>query len=269
MAQRPSPAASPAAAPSVAASPAKPVPAEPAMTEDQQRAQQHFQRARELYQTGSYREAVGELEAARALDPKAKDLLFNLAIVREKLGRYDEAIADLRAYLELDLSPQERAKAESSIKRLEGAKRENPAATPTVSPTPDQLPVEPAEAPPPPPARGRIDAITIAAGSVAVVGLAVGTIFGIRAVATRPSNFVTGRDGSYADFQDRTDSAHTSAIIADVSLGIGIVAAAATAWFYFSRTKEPAPAHSPSSAKKVGGLRPFEIAGFVLGGGSP
>lgn len=210
-------------------------------TSDQAAAQQHFQQAKELYQAGSYKEAVAELEAARALDPKAKDLVFNLGIVHEKLQKFDEAIDDFRSYLDMDgISPGERQKAEMSIKRIEGAKREiipGESAVPT-----DPTRIERLSKPAPPilpPLNGRIDAITVTAAAIGVVGLGAGTVFGIRAVSLRPTGFVTGRDGSYSDFQDRTDSAHVSALVADVGFGIGIVATAVAAYFFFGRSKSP------------------------------
>ena len=96
-------------------------------TEDQRKAQEHFQRAKELYQAGKYGEAIAELDVARELDPKAKDLVMNLGIVHEKLGRYDEAISHLRSYLEMEgVTPAERTRVEGMIKRIEGAKRAAP-----------------------------------------------------------------------------------------------------------------------------------------------
>lgn len=215
-------------------------------TEEQLKAQQHFQRAKDLYQQGSYREAIQELESARALDPKAKDLVFNLGIVHEKLGRFDEAITYFRQYQEMEgVTASEKSKAESIIKRIEGAKREVAASQPSSGGSGEPTPPANGDGHPAPtqpdteePKHGRIDAATIAAGSVAVVALGVGTVFGIRAVATRPTDFVTGRDGSYADFQQKNDDAHASAIVADVGIGIGIVAAIATAWLYFGRPKD-------------------------------
>jgi tetratricopeptide (TPR) repeat protein len=204
-------------------------------TKEQIEAQQHFQRAKELYAGGSYREAVAELEAARALDPKAKDLVFNLGIVHEKLQKYDEAIADFRIYLEMDgVTAQERAKAESVIKRIEGAKHEvTPTPTTTATATATTSPTHP----PPPDEHGRVDAATIAAGSVAVVGLGVGTTFGILALGSQPKDFVTGRDGTYQDLVDKTNNAHTLAIVSDVGFAVGVVALIATAYLYFGRTK--------------------------------
>lgn len=232
-------------------------PTEP-KTKEQLEAQQHFQRAKELYAAGSYREAIAELEAARGLDPKAKDLVFNLGIVHEKLGKFDEAITFFRQYQEMEgVTANEKSKADTIIKRIEGAKREVPV-TPTATPSASTTTTPPAETPRDQP-RGRIDAATITAGSVAILGLGLGATFGILALSGKPGDgtFVTGRDGTYTDLQDKADSAHTKAVIADISLVIGVLAAGATAYLYFGRTKDPADAGSstPAQAKNTAWLR--------------
>jgi uncharacterized protein (UPF0332 family) len=207
-----------------------------AQTKEQIEAQQHFQRAKDLYQAGSYREAVAELDAARALDPKAKDLVFNLGIVHEKLQRYDEAISDFRLYMEMDgVTAKEKEKAESIIKRIEGAKREVPTTTPT-STASGRGTTAPPTTPPEQP-NGRIDAATIGAAGLGAVGLAVGTTFGILALTTRPSNFVTGRDGTYDDLVTKTNNAHAFAVVSDVGFALGTVGALAAVWLYFTRPK--------------------------------
>ena len=234
-------------------------------TKEQLEAQQHFQRAKDLYQTGAYREAIAKLTQARGLDPKAKDLVFNLGVVHEKLGKFDAAITFFRQYMEMDgVTAAERAKAETILKRIEGAKHEVPAATATVTATVEPPPQVPEKA-----SRGRIDAATIAAGSVAIVGLGVGTTFGILAVSNKPSDFVTGRDGTYADLQQKTSDAHTQAIVADVGFGVGIVAAVVTAYLYFGRTKVA------SEPKRTGFVLPSSASvarvpsgGVVVIGGS-
>jgi len=232
-------------------------------TEDQIKAQQHFQKAKELYQAGNYREAIAELEVARKLDPKAKDLVMNLGIVHEKLGKYDEAIGYLRSYLEMEgVSAAERVKVEGMIKRIEGAKKEAPT-TPTATATPTSTNTSAPPPPPPPPSRGRVDAATIAVGTIAAVGLIGGGALGIYAITSRPSDgFVTGRDGSYANLQEKTDDAHTYAIIADIGLGVGIVAAIVTGYLYFGRMKDPAvPAKSTGSNRSSVSLSLTAIGG--------
>lgn len=232
--------------------------APPPQTEDQRKAQEHFQRAKELYLAGKYSEAIAELDVARELDPKAKDLVMNLGIVHEKLGRYDEAIDHLKSYLEMEgVTPAERTRVEGMIKRIEGAKRAAPV------PLAPATPAEPAPEPPPtsapstePPPRGRVDTLTIAAGAVAIAGLAVGTGVGIYALTSRPTDaFVTGRDGSYATLQQKASNAHTAAIVSDVSLGVGVVAALATTWLYFGRPKQHPVAPAPAPATGTGSAR--------------
>jgi tetratricopeptide (TPR) repeat protein len=258
--------AEPRPSPTGAAPEAQPARAEP-KTRNQLEAQQHFQRAKDLYQTGSYREAIAELEAARALDPSAKDLMFNLGVLHEKLGKFDAAIDYFRQYLEMDgVTLGERAKAETMITRIEGAKRALPttpgstvaAAAPHDGATPSTEtgtlgPTVPPPAPVQEPQRGRIDALTVNAGALAIVGLGVGTTFGLLALNGQPSKtFVTGRDGTYNELKEQASRAHTEALVADIGLGVGIVATALTAYLYFGRTKDASKAPITPSAAPVG-----------------
>jgi tetratricopeptide (TPR) repeat protein len=204
------------------------------------RAREHFQKGRELYQAGAYREAIGELEAARSLDPRAKDLVFNLAVVNEKLGQIDQAIHYVHVYSEMDLDPQERSRGDAYMKRLEGAKKEVDARTVVVVAPPTASTTSTA-APAAAPAHGRVDAATVTAAVFAVGGLAFGTTFGVKALADQPGNFVTGKDGSYGTYTSDQQHAHTEAIFADVGLGVGVAAAAIAAYLYFGRTKNPTP----------------------------
>jgi tetratricopeptide (TPR) repeat protein len=210
------------------------------------RAKQHFQKGRELYYAGSYREAIVEFEAARSLDPHAKDLVFNLAIVNEKLGQIDPAIRYVHVYMEMDLDAQERTKADAYLKRLEGAKKEvvpivapTPTATSTATPPPSNETSQP---------HGRVEAAAVTAAAFAVGGVAVGTIFGIKALKDQPpSTFVTGKDGTLQQYQADQQHAHTEAIVSDVGFGVGVAAAAIAAYLYFGRTKERAPARSETT----------------------
>ena len=233
------------------------------------KAQQHFQRARELYQQGSYREAITELEAAHQLDPNAKDLVFNLAVVNEKLGKIDEALSYMRQYAQMDLDANERARADAAIRRLEGAKRElapPPSAAPSTT-APEAPPAtsgppassSPAPTSPPPVApesHGKMDAFTVTAGVLALAGVAVGTTFGLKAMHDRPSSgFVTGRDGAYADLQSRATHAHQEAQIADAGFAVAAAAALTATILYFARTSTPSTetvgARAPASPSPV------------------
>jgi tetratricopeptide (TPR) repeat protein len=242
-----------------------PGPASQTSPEAAARAREYFQKARDHYQTGAYREAIKELEEAHRLDPRAKDLVYNLAIVNERLAQIDAAIEYVKSYLQMDLEAQERVRAEAMLKRLEGSKSEVLVAPPVVPPP---VVEPPSTAPPPPPPRGRVDAATVTVGGVAVAGLAVGTIFGIKALVDRPTGQVAGEKGAtVASIQSDESHAHTEAIVADVGFGVGVAAAAVTAYLYFGRRKSAGPPRE----EKVVSLVPVVVQGgrgavLVLGG---
>ncbi len=213
------------------------------------RAREHFQKGRELYQAGSYREAIGELEAAHSLDPRAKDLVFNLAVINEKLGQIDAALQYVHVYSEMDLEPQERARGDAYQKRLEGAKKEieaRLAAAPVAGPlaSASLSPTSPSPVAQPP--HGRVDAATVTAAVFAVGGVAFGAVFGIKALADQP-DLVTGKGVTYADLTSEQQHAHTEGILADVGFGVGVAAAAITAYLYFGRTKDKTPPRSETT----------------------
>ena len=147
-------------------------------------AHQHATHAHELYQQGSYHEAITELETALKLDPNGKDLVFNLGVVHEKLGDIADALRYFERYEQMDLDAQERAKADTYLKRLQGARKE-------VEKPPEPIPPPPLPQPPPPPPPekhyGRFDWITASAAVVGVGGLVVGSVFGVKALGDRPN----------------------------------------------------------------------------------
>ncbi len=203
-----------------------------------------MQRARTLYEAGNYPDAIAELETARALDPYAKDLVFNLGIVHEKALHFEDALRFYRLYLDMDLEPAERAKAESIIKRLEGARvhvQPTATATATVTAAPITTKIIITNGSPP---HGRIDGLTVGSFLLALAGYGVGAGFGVSALATRPpAGSVTGSPNdpnatiTYADLKAKVDAANTLAIIADIGFASGIVFSAITLGLFFGRTK--------------------------------
>jgi hypothetical protein len=253
-------------------------------------ARRHFDKARGYYEQGQYREAIGELDTAHTLDPSAKDLVFNLGVVHEKLGDIDEALQWFKQYASMNLTPQESDRAEAYVRRLEGARREvegaheGPAHKTTTATAPEAPPSErpeaqaptvpapsssPPDSPPgsspgpartarepspsPSPWQSRIDAPVIATGVVAGIGLVAGVVLGIKAVADRPGDFVTGRDGSYSDLTGQVNAAHSEAVAADVSFGVAAVAGAACAYLYWLRPHTAAPSRASISAGPLPG----------------
>jgi tetratricopeptide (TPR) repeat protein len=211
-------------------------PPKPTTPEAAAAAKQHFAHARELYQQGAYREAIGELEVALSLDPNGKDLVFNLGVVHEKLGDIDDALKYFHRYEQMDLDAQERAKADAYLKRLEGARRE-------VEKPPEPAQVQPQPPPPPPPQppppqHGRVDALTITVAGLALAGFGVGTYFGLHSLSERPkSGSITSSENTYTDLQNQADRAHRAAIVSDVAFATGIVATGFAAYLYFGRTR--------------------------------
>ncbi len=62
--------------------------------------------ARELHAQGRYRAAVARLEAALALDPEGKELVYNLALIHERLGEVEPALRYYQRYLAMETAPR-------------------------------------------------------------------------------------------------------------------------------------------------------------------
>ena len=90
--------------------------------ERQARAIELHNEAKALYERGVYRRAIAKLEAALALDPNGKELIYNLALIHEKLAEADVAETYYLRYIEMETEPVARERAEAIVKRLRGAK---------------------------------------------------------------------------------------------------------------------------------------------------
>ncbi|HLK37917.1 MAG TPA: hypothetical protein VKU41_14245 [Polyangiaceae bacterium] len=269
---------------------APPSPAQETNTASGMAARRHFDSARAHFGLGEYKEALTELEAAHALDPTAKDLVFNLGVVHDKLSHTDDALRWFRLYLTMDLTDKERERAEGYVHRLESAKPEpepkhaeattpetraapppGPAATAPAVATAHGSAAPEADAPRPAPGPpgitthadagastswltgGRTDTATLVAAGVTAGAFLFGVTLGVKAKVDQPGgDFVTGRDGSYADLASRADSAHREAVLADVGFATAIVGAALTAYLYFGRPRAAVPPQT-SHTPRLGG----------------
>lgn len=207
----------------------------------QSEAQQHFERALEHYRAGRYRAAIDALRAALALDPGSKDLVYNLALVHEKLGELDAAILALQRYLELEEDPVEVQRAEQAITRMRGAREQleitalapmAPSSPPSAPPQPTPTPANPAE-----PQTDRVDSWLLAGAGVAAVSALVGVVFGARALAMHAN----AGGGSAKAREDRERQAEESALIADIGFSMSLLASAGTALLWFGRSGRAAP----------------------------
>lgn len=265
-AQVPSPA--PLGAPVVApaAPPAQPPqgggpspPAPPPLSRDEEEKRLRIERATALhdeaqrrYQHGEYRAAIAKLEAAVALDPEGKELIYNLAMIHERLGEIDEAERYYRRYLGMEALPKAREEVHAVLKRLKGAKRELAGAKPppapakaasvsTALPYLPRLPRHPAAVGG---ARPRATWLAVS-GGIAAGSLVVGGVFAALAVARDPgADERTGAGVSIADLQADASAAHRCAVAADVALLVAGLSGAAALYLYLS---PGAPAASPAS----------------------
>ena len=242
--------APPATAPAEAWPEATPAPSREVLDE----ARRHFDVALECYSRGRYRDAIAELEAARHLDPGGKDLVYNLALVHEKLGELPQALAYLRRYLEMETDAEERARTEASILRLEGALRED-----HVEPLESAPSAPNAATAPLPPAPGRLDGWVWGSAGVAIAALVVGAVLGVRALALDPGpDDATGGSRSVDDVRSDAHAAHRSAIGADVAFGVAAVSGVAATLLYFGRAPVASSPGAPTSI-------PVETASPKLG----
>ncbi len=191
-------------------------------------ARPFFERAKELYAAGRYREAAEQLELALLRDPEGKDLVYNLALVRERVGEPEEAIPYVDRYLAMKLDPAERQRAESFRRRLEGARDEIADKRRKVVVVPLTVDRE----------RAFDSWVWIPAVGAGVAALS-GLVLGSMALAARPSGFVAGRDGTFDDLVARTDEAHRYAVGADLAWIFAAAGAGTAAWFYFGRDPVP------------------------------
>jgi tetratricopeptide (TPR) repeat protein len=192
----------------------------------QAQAKGHFEQALSYYRAGKYRSAVIELQAAIDRDPSGKDLVYNLALVDEKLGDYTAAIAALRRFQALETDAIEVTRAERTIERLEGARAELADETRSAY-FAGTLCAKPA--------RGRFDAWVVGATSVAVVAAVTGAIFGVRALFLDPAGSTTGPSTSFDSLRSRAHRAHSSAVIADLAFAVSFASGATAAGLYFMR----------------------------------
>ena len=181
----------------------------------------HYQRGRDLYHEGRYREAIVELQAALKLDPTSPELTYNVARVYELLGDIDTALryyARSRALLPTT-ALEERERTTTTIQRLEGARLH------------DEL--GPAET------RGVADAAFWSVTSVGLAALAGGAATGVLALQSskRAKAFVVGADGSVGEREQELQRADHFALASDVMLAGGATLGVAAVLLYALRER--------------------------------
>ncbi len=256
-----SPTTAPTASVTAAAAPAaSSAPTAAAITSDaakdrrarQARAVELHDEAKVLYERGLYRRAIAKLEAAIELDPEGKELVYNLALIHEKLAEADVAEGYYLRYIQMETDPKARERALAIVKRLHGAQKnleadlqERAIASTTSAgssaPTARVDAAAPVSRTPSP--------MVFVIGGVAVAAVGVGIGFGVSALATNPGSATTGPDLTAYDLEARARSAHTQAVIADLAFITSLVVGATATVLYLveSHGGRGAPAATPSS----------------------
>lgn len=224
-----------------------------AAKEREKRALALHDEASRLYEEGRYRDAIRKLEEALTLDPQGKELVYNLALIHEKLAELDEAEKYYSRYLTMDLDPRAAERTKGVLRRIEGAKRERDRQRAAVAPHAPRAaprggePAAPSRAP---------STWVLVSGSVAAGAFITGTVFGITALAKAPGPEPrTGNGVSIDDLKTDAETAHRSAVIADVAFAISGAAAAAALLLQFAvPPAEPAKATARLDAG-LGGAR--------------
>ena len=199
-------------------------------------AQAHFERALTWYRAGKYRLAQQELNAALASDPVGKDLVFNLALVQEKLGDLAGAIHSLERFQSMEKDPRELERAAQTMERLQGARAEQLALR-----SPAVVPAPPPPACPEPRPRGKFDAWVVGTGGFSMVSFVLGSVFALRALAL--------------DDRSQATSARDSALIADLAFATSLLAGAGTVALYFGRYGDSLPSRAPASLPRFTAAR--------------
>ncbi|WP_437603897.1 hypothetical protein [Sorangium sp. So ce590] len=135
-----------------------------------------------------------------------------------------------------------------------------PSAGAPASPAPPPAAPPPASPTAPPPASPAIPGLVWASGAVGAAGLAVFAVAGAHSLSAEADLRATCAPRCAADEVRAIRVQHA---VADIGLGVGVVALGAAAWFYATR---PAAARPPKAGARAPGpaLRPF-VAGNAAG----
>jgi len=204
-------------------------------TDDQART--HFEAAQTHFETGSYEDAIREFEAAYRLSGRSA-LLYNVYLCQERLGNLEAAIDYLARYLEADPETSNASALRLRLEKLRAraaaaAKRDEPVETPVVTAEPvarpADLPAQPGNAYRP---------AMIAALTIGGVGLAS---FGAFALLSARQDAELEDTCGNACSDRQVKALRTNALMADISLGIGVtgLAVGGVLWWVGRQRAQP------------------------------
>lgn len=204
--------------------------ARPALADGTADAKVHLERAAAAHKAGRYTEALDELTAAYALDPRP-ELLFSIGQVHMKLGDCDTAITFYRRFLATSPDPRQAGivgQAIATCNQHAGPRTSAPEPAKPAPPPPPEPPVPPPVETAPPPAVPH--AVHRApwyrdwlGDALVVAGAASGAIAIVEYRAAVDDRSRADHAGTYGNFEGLLDSAHHEHTLA---LGFGAGAAA-------------------------------------------
>lgn len=207
-----------------------------------QTAVEHYNRGREHYQAGRYREALVELETALTTDPRSPNLVYNVARVHELLGQLDAASQFYQRYR--DMLPQaeheERERVDAILLRLQGAQEH---VGPIAAPPKEVLrPPEPMRM-----KRGVADAAFWTMATMGASALVAAAATGALALKEEKDarDFVVGADGTAQELSKSYRRADRLALSSDATLVIGTTFAVTSILLYMLRV-QAVPVEGPA-----------------------
>ena len=210
---------------------------------DEDAAKAHFLAGSAYYEQANYSDAVKEFLEAHRLS-KRPDLLYNISVCYERLGRWDDAIASLQQYLSERPDAPDRAVIETRISNYEQRRDQEQAARAAALPPPVAAP-PPLGAPSP---RRHVASWIVGGIGAGLLVAALGT--GITAHLTY-NDLVTKCGGTVCPgdktLRDEASFGRALTISTDVLLAVGgATLATGVILFIIEARKKPAatPAHA-------------------------
>jgi tetratricopeptide (TPR) repeat protein len=223
---------------------------------DEEAAKSHFLAGSAYYEQANYSDAVREFNEAHRLS-KRPDLLYNISVCYERLGRWDDAIAALRQYLVERPEAPDRVVIETRIKNFterrdqelaqQQQQQEQQTPPPIIAPTPVVVT----------PTRPRHVASWIVGGIgagllVAALGTGVTAQIAYKDLQQKCGGFVC--NGNDQMLKDEQSFGRALTISTDVLIGVGAATLLTGVILFIVEARRPAPAHAQLSPAR-GGLQ--------------
>jgi len=218
---------------------------------DEEAAKAHFLAGSAYYEQADYADAVREFTEAHRLS-KRPDLLYNISVSYERLGRWDDAIAALRQYLVERPGAPDRAVIESRIANF-SQRRDQERALEEAAAAPPPPPIN-ASPPVVPPSRPR-HVVSLIVGGIgagllaAAVGTGVTAHVAYEDLGEKCLNMVC--DGNDTTLRHEQSFGRALAISTDVLIGLGAAGLAAGIILFVVETRRAVPLHARAGSLLV------------------